>query len=479
MKAIVVGAGGTTRELLRRLGELWEICVVDPDESRLQQAAAVREIETLHGDGSSRVTLERAGLPDADAVVAATNDDDVNLEVCRIAKGVGLLRIVAIAVVPERLADYRDADIQAISPHTLTARQLELSLEPRRVTSTAFAHGRAEAIEFRIAEDSPVRGIALRDLHAESWLIAAILRDGELIVPHGNAVLRTGDQVTVVGAAADFPLIVRTFTAGAARFPLDFGKRVAVTLDSRADLEGPVDEAINLTRNTQATSLMLIHRELDGITDETHAREVQEMLDDAEEIADGVEIHRRGVPGPPLRSLNGVIRDESVGLIVVPAPSAGWTARFGAVRSLRSTAPLGLPILFSRGSHPYRSLVTPARDTPSGAAAARAAIDVAAYGKGEVTGVAVVSPTFLTGSDGREAALRSLTRLREEAAVQSVPVHRKLRQGNPVRVLLDEAAGAGLVVLAGSDHSPTLLRPGIVGHVLARSPVSVLVVPVG
>ena len=79
---------------------------------------------------------------------------------------------------------------------------------------------------------------------------AAILRDNELIVPHGNTVLRTDDRVTVVGAAADFSLIVRTFTAGAARFPLDFGKRVAVILDSRADLDGPVGEAINLTRNT-------------------------------------------------------------------------------------------------------------------------------------------------------------------------------------------------------------------------------------
>lgn len=477
MRAIVVGAGGTTRELLRRLGELWEITVIDTHEDRLTLAGAVREVDLVLGDGSSRVILERAGIGDADAVVAATNDDDVNLEICRLAKSAGLLRIVAVAAGPERLAAYREAEIPAFSPDSLTARQLELSLEPRRVSSTAFAHGRAEAIEFRIAEDSPVRGIALRDLHAESWLIAAVLRDGELIVPHGNTIVRTGDQVTVVGAAADFPLIVRTFTAGAARFPLDFGKRVAVIVDSRSDLEGPFREAVNLTRNTQASSLLLIHRRLEGIQDESHAVEVQELLDEAEELGAGVEVDRRPVSGPPQRALTEVTREESVGVVAMPAPGGGWLGRVRSVRALRTADRLGLPVLFTRGTYPYQALLAPARDTAAGTAAARAAIDIAASSKGEVTGVAVIPPVFLTGSDGRDGALRSLTRLREEAAVQNITVHRKLRQGNPVRVMLELAQGCNLVVVGLPTRTASILRPGIVGHLLARSPVSVLTVP--
>jgi nucleotide-binding universal stress UspA family protein len=324
-----------------------------------------------------------------------------------------------------------------------------------------------------------VRGIALRDLHAESWLVAAILRDNELIVPHGNAVLRTGDQVTVVGAAADFPLIVRTFTAGAARFPLDHGKRVAVVLNERSDLEGPVAEAINLTRNTQATSLLLVHERLEGITDDTHARDVEAMLVEADEMAAGVEVNRRPVSGPPTRALLSVIRDESAGVVVMPAPQHGWLGRVRAVRALRTVARLGLPVLFSRATHPYQQLVTPARDTAAGAASARSAIDIAAYGKGEVSGVAVITPMFLTGADGEEEAVHALSRLREEAAVQGVPVHRTMRHGNPVRVLLELADDANLLVLGSALRAPTWLRPGITGHVLARSPISVLVVPDG
>jgi len=77
MKAIVVGAGGVARDLLRRIGELCEITVVDTDGLLLERAATVRPIETVQGDGSSRVVLERAGVDD-DAVVAAARDDDIN-----------------------------------------------------------------------------------------------------------------------------------------------------------------------------------------------------------------------------------------------------------------------------------------------------------------------------------------------------------------------------------------------------------------
>ena len=106
MKAIVVGAGGATRELLRRLGEAWTVTVIEFSEKKLQE---IREIEGIHavpGDGTSRLTLQRSGLDEADAVVAASNDDEVNLEVCRLAQQAGVLRVVAIASSPEQLPAY-------------------------------------------------------------------------------------------------------------------------------------------------------------------------------------------------------------------------------------------------------------------------------------------------------------------------------------------------------------------------------------
>jgi nucleotide-binding universal stress UspA family protein len=122
-------------------------------------------------------------------------------------------------------------------------------------------------------------------------------------------------------------------------------------------------------------------------------------------------------------------------------------------------------------------VVTPARATAAGVAAARAAIDIAGTGNGSVTAVAVVAPAFITGSDNREAAVRALAQVREEASVLDVPVRRVLQQGNPVRLIEEALEGAGLLVLGRSANRSTVLTPGIVGHLLERSPVSVLVVP--
>lgn len=477
MRAIVVGARGATRDLLRRLSERWSVTVVDSDPDLLARAQAVRDIETIHGDGSSRVVLEKARFAEADAIVAAAGDDEVNLEVCRLALDAGMVRVVAVAADPEHIQRYRDLAVPVFSPDSLTARQLEISLEPRRISSTAFAAGRAEALEFLIAEDSPVRGMALRELHSESWLVATILRGDTLIVPHGSTTIQTGDLVTVVGATSDFPLIVRTFTAGEARFPLDFGKGVLVAFGSVGQASEVLAEAMEVTRNSPAEALVVAHPDPGSIREESEATEVEAMLDEIRGSAEGVDVRFHPVSGDPTRRIGSVVEDESIGLVVLPAPSRSIFGRWRAIRMLRRAAGWHRPVLFARGTHPYQRIVTPARETPSGTAAARAAIDLAGDGRAAVTAVAVVPPTFITGSDGREAAVRALARVREEAAVLDVSVRRLLRQGNPVRIIESAVTGADLLVLGTSSRRPTIFSPGIVGHLLQRVEVSTLVVP--
>lgn len=470
MRVIVVGARGATRDLLRRLGERWDATVVDPDPDLLGRAGNVRAIEAVEGDGSSRVVLGRARVAEADAIVAATDDDDVNLEVCRLGIEAGLVRVLAVAVDPERLNEYRDLGIPAFAPDSLAARRLEIQLEPRRVSSTAFADGRAEALEVRITEDSPVRGLALRDLHSDSWLVAAVVRGEHFIVPHGSTILQTGDLVTVVGGAADYSRIVRTFTAGEARFPLDFGKGVLVAVDSVEEADAALGEAIALTRHSSADEIIVVHRS-GGEEDADMAR----VLERVEEYSEGVDVRLHAVNGDPAKRVEAVIAEESVGVVVVPLPKD--VGRWRVVRTLRRTRRWNRPVLFARGTYPYHQIVAPARETPAGLAAARAAIDIAGSANGQVIGVAVVPPAFVAGSETRDAAVRALTVMREEASVLDVPVRRLLRQGNPVRLMESSLGDAGLLVLGRAERRPSIFTPGIVGHLLQRAGISVLVVP--
>ncbi len=176
MRAIIVGAGGIARGLVRRLGERWEITVVDLSPELLERVETIRPVKTHQGDGSSRVVLVRAGLESADALIAAGADDDSNLEACRLAAGASISRIVAVCADSEREDEYRRLGVPVVISDTLAARRIELQLESRRLASMAFADGKAEAIEFLVAEDSPVRGKTLAEIHSHTWILGALLR---------------------------------------------------------------------------------------------------------------------------------------------------------------------------------------------------------------------------------------------------------------------------------------------------------------
>jgi Trk K+ transport system NAD-binding subunit/nucleotide-binding universal stress UspA family protein len=476
MKAILIGAGGTSRELLRRLSEPWRVTVVDPSLELLSRAREVRECTTLQGDGSSRRVLRQAGLEAADAVIAASEDDEVNLEVCRFAREAGVLRLTAVAVAPERLVEYHDLGVPAFSPASLTARQIELNLETRRIASRAFADGRAEAIEFRVDEGAPVCGRTLQELHSQSWLVGAILRADELIVPHGDTVLKPGDLVTVVGSAADFGSIVQAFTSGEPQFPLRLGKRVAVTLGGAGDL--PIlEEAVHLVTATQATSILLIHPDPDADPSETDR--IEGLLARAQEAADGVTLQQRPVPRKPEVELFRLSREESVGIVAIPAPERAplrLRRRLRRVDALARNARAA--VLVCRGSQPYARILVPARRTAAGRVAGRAAIDLARTTGAPLHALAVVDPAFIAGQGGEDEARKAIGWLQEEAAVQGVEVAQEILDGNPVHVFHKVAREDDLLVLgadARSRRNPLSVK--VSDQTARRVPCSLLVVP--
>lgn len=476
MRAVVVGAGASARDLIRRLGDNWAVTVIDPDQHRLDLAAQVRSIETILGDGSSAVVLRDAGLEHAVTVIAATGSDDVNLEITKLAKDAGVEQVVSMVRLPDRIEEFRALGAECVIPASLAARGMEIAMEPRKLTSTTFADGRAEAIEFAITPDSPVQGKALKEIHSENWVVAAILRDGALVVPHGVTRLLTGDRVTVVGAAADFGQIVRTFAGGVSRFPLDFGRKVVVGLQTAGQLAGSVAEAANFVRNSNAVELIVVHRDPESIKSAAEADEVRRLVAEANQEALGVEVEHR--PVADVRS--GVIevaRDESVGVIVAPMGRRSMLRPYGGVpKHLSSLGRAKVPVLLAKGTPRFEAIVAPSRRTLSGDAAARAAIDIAKRSGAKVIGVAVANPIYM-GNDDLMDKRRATAWLRQEASVQDVDVERHVVRGNPVKVLAEVTEADRLLVVSMPSLPVGRFNPGIGVWAASRSEGSVLFVP--
>ena len=80
MNIIVVGCGKVGLNLADQLNkEGHNITIIDNDEKELRHAVDFLDVMGIHGNGAMPQTLREAGINDADVLIAATNQDEVNM----------------------------------------------------------------------------------------------------------------------------------------------------------------------------------------------------------------------------------------------------------------------------------------------------------------------------------------------------------------------------------------------------------------
>ncbi len=90
-------------------------------------------------------------------------------------------------------------DVSVSTPHLLTALVEEALSVGSFIRLLSFEGGRARLAEVRLPEDSPVDGKTILELHVpRDATIVAVLRNERLIVPRGDTLLRSGDEVVVL-----------------------------------------------------------------------------------------------------------------------------------------------------------------------------------------------------------------------------------------------------------------------------------------
>jgi len=86
MKIVILGAGQVGSTVASALvHEDNDITIVDINERRLKELQDQMDIRCVLGHASYPKVLERAGIEDADLVIALTNSDEVNMVACQIA----------------------------------------------------------------------------------------------------------------------------------------------------------------------------------------------------------------------------------------------------------------------------------------------------------------------------------------------------------------------------------------------------------
>ena len=223
MQIIILGAGQVGSGMARSLSaEDFDITVVDTDSERLRALQEKLDIRTVLGHAAHPETLIRAGIEDADLLIALTNSDETNMIACQVA--------YSLFNTPTKVARVRAADYLAhpelfqrdstpidvlISPEGLVTDHIQRLIDyPGALQVLDFADGRAQLVGTRAFHDGPLVGHELRALREKlprnvDARVAAIFRNDDPIIPEGDTVIEVDDIVFFLAARDDIPVVMR------------------------------------------------------------------------------------------------------------------------------------------------------------------------------------------------------------------------------------------------------------------------------
>jgi trk/ktr system potassium uptake protein len=222
MKIVILGAGqvgGSVAESL--VSEANDITVVDIEPQRLRTLQERLDLRTVLGSGAHPSVLAEAGIDDADLLVAVTQSDETNLVACRIAARMfNVPRRIARVRATDYLANERvlgedgfDVDLSICPEQILTDYIVKLVEFPEALQVLDFAGGKVSLVAVRAFAGGPLVGHPLKDLRRHiprvDARIVAIFRDDRSIVPDGDTVIETGDEVFCLAAAEHIREVMR------------------------------------------------------------------------------------------------------------------------------------------------------------------------------------------------------------------------------------------------------------------------------
>lgn len=244
MKIIIAGDGKVGAMLTKQLSaEDYDLTLIDANLKVLESTEERYDIMAVQGNCATMETLERAGVKEANLLIAVTNADEVNLLCCMTAHGLNpKIHTIARIRNPEYTNQiFKMKELFALAMIANPERQAAVEIErllkyPGFLKRDTFANGRVEIVELRVEAGDKLCDTALIDLYSIvkcKILVCTVIRNGKAIAPDGNFVLRAGDRIFVTAPTNTLTLLLKNLgiiTHKVKRVILCGGGRVSVYL---------------------------------------------------------------------------------------------------------------------------------------------------------------------------------------------------------------------------------------------------------
>ena len=144
-----------------------------------------------------------------------SNDDEVNILTSMLAKRFGCQRAVTLINKTSYgpLIDSLGLDT-VVNPRVITVSGILQHVRRGKIRSVhTFSEGFGELIEAEALETSSLVGVPIREARLpRGVIVAALVREDQVIIPHGNTVIRANDLVIVFAGSGAVKKVEKIFS---------------------------------------------------------------------------------------------------------------------------------------------------------------------------------------------------------------------------------------------------------------------------
>lgn len=213
MYILIVGAGKVGYFLAKRLYQSKHtISIIEKDKLICEEIAKELDVLVINGDGCNPRILEEAGIQRSDVAAAVTGDDEDNLIICQLAKQrFNVQRTVARVNNPDNEYTFTELGIDVpVDSTKIIAKIIEEEASfSDFVNLMSFKRGKLAIVRVDLPEDSPVISKEIKDIELpRDSVLVSVVRGEEVIVPKGDTVLKSGDDVIALTLIGNEPQLL-------------------------------------------------------------------------------------------------------------------------------------------------------------------------------------------------------------------------------------------------------------------------------
>jgi len=222
MRILIAGGGQSAAVIAGRLvREGNEVTIVERGAERCAQLEDQFDAKVIRGNAASVAVLRKAGLRNAEMLIAVTDSDEINILACLIAQSESDVKVKIARVRTHEFEDWKRVIARSglkidliIHPETdVMERIMRVVRVPGVSDIIDFADGRVKLFGMNVERDCWFAGKTVEELDAagppRNSLIALIFRAQHVIIPHGAQFLLPGDHIYIMATEENLGDVLR------------------------------------------------------------------------------------------------------------------------------------------------------------------------------------------------------------------------------------------------------------------------------